>query len=62
MIITELYDGQGLGNQLWCYVTTRVIAKKNGYDFGIQSPEKFKGIYFITGQMPKTGICVLVKT
>jgi len=42
MIVTEIYKGQGLGNQLWCYVTTRVIAKDKGYDFGIQSPENFK--------------------
>jgi hypothetical protein len=42
MIVTEIYNGQGLGNQLWCYVTTRVIALDHGYDFGIQSPEKFK--------------------
>ena len=47
MIITELYDGQGLGNQLWCYVTTRVIALSKGYDFGIQSPERFKGYEFM---------------
>lgn len=42
MIITEIYNGQGLGNQLWCYVVTRTIAKDKGYDFGIKSPEKFK--------------------
>jgi hypothetical protein len=47
MIVTEFYDGQGLGNQLWCYVTTRIIAKKKGYEFGIKSPEKFKGNDFI---------------
>jgi hypothetical protein len=47
MIITELYDGQGLGNQLWCYAVTRVIAEKNGYDFGIMSPDKFKGSDFL---------------
>ncbi|HTK33041.1 MAG TPA: glycosyl transferase [Candidatus Paceibacterota bacterium] len=47
MITTELYDGQGLGNQLWCYVTTRIIALKNGYDFGIQSKERFKGKDFM---------------
>ncbi|MBX4197918.1 DUF3431 domain-containing protein [Candidatus Parcubacteria bacterium] len=46
MIVTELYNGQGLGNQLWCYVTTRVIAKDKGYEFGIKSPEKFKGADF----------------
>lgn len=42
MIVTEIYKGQGLGNQLWCYVVTRVIAKDRGYKFGIKSPEKFK--------------------
>jgi hypothetical protein len=47
MIITELYNGQGLGNQLWCYVITRVSADVNGYDFGIMSTEKFKGKEFI---------------
>jgi hypothetical protein len=47
MIITELYNGQGLGNQLWCYVVTRVIAQKNGYEFGIMSPNKFKGSDFL---------------
>jgi hypothetical protein len=47
MIITELYDGQGLGNQLWCYVVTRLIAEKNGYEFGIMSTNKFKGKEFM---------------
>lgn len=47
MIVTELYNGQGLGNQLWCYVVTRLIAESNNYDFGIMSPEKFKGKEFI---------------
>jgi hypothetical protein len=42
MILTEIYNGQGLGNQLWCYVTTRVIAADKGYKFGIKSPHKFK--------------------
>lgn len=47
MIITELYNGQGLGNQLWCYVVTRVIALDKSYDFAIKSPEKFKGVAFM---------------
>lgn len=47
MITTELYNGQGLGNQLWCYVVTRTIAKDKGYEFGIKSPEKFKGSDFM---------------
>lgn len=47
MIITEIYNGQGLGNQLACYVTTRVIAKDMGVDFGIMNPHKFKGHEFM---------------
>lgn len=46
MIVTEFYKGQGLGNQLACYITTRVIAKDRGYDFGIMHPERFKGADF----------------
>ncbi|MCX6755652.1 MAG: DUF3431 domain-containing protein [Candidatus Nomurabacteria bacterium] len=46
MIITEFYKGQGLGNQLACYIATRVIAKDRGYNFGIMHPEKFKGLDF----------------
>lgn len=47
MIVTELYDGQGLGNQLWCYFVTKIIAKHNGYDYGIIGKNKFKGKEFI---------------
>jgi hypothetical protein len=48
MIITELYNGQGLGNQLWCYFVTRVVAEEKNYDFGIMSTEKFKGKEFMS--------------
>lgn len=48
MIITELYNGQGLGNQLWCYVVTRLVAMKNNYEFGIMSPHKFKAKSFLS--------------
>lgn len=53
MIVTKIYNGQGLGNQLWCYVVTRVLALDNGYKFGIESPENFKCKDFLdldTGQ------------
>lgn len=43
IIVTEFYDGQGLGNQLWLYVITRCKALDLGIGFGIKSPEKFKG-------------------
>ena len=42
MIVNELYNGSGLGNQLWRYVVTRVIALNNGYEFGIMNLERFK--------------------
>lgn len=47
MIVTELYDGQGLGNQLWAYIVTRLIAHEKGCDFAILSPERFKGRAFM---------------
>lgn len=43
MIINELYQGSGFGNQLYCYAVTRCIALANGYDFGIQGKEVYKG-------------------
>ncbi|MDD2970516.1 MAG: glycosyl transferase [Lachnospiraceae bacterium] len=39
MLGTELLKGQGLGNQLFCYVTTRCIALEHGYDFSILGSE-----------------------
>lgn len=39
MIGTELLKGQGLGNQLFCYVTTRCIAMDNGLPFSILGGE-----------------------
>jgi hypothetical protein len=54
MITTEFYHGQGLGNQLACYVTTRVIATDKGYDFGFTGLENLgdrrfnsNGLYFM---------------
>lgn len=47
MIVTELYKGQGLGNQLWSYVVTRTLALDRGWEFGIMSPNKFKGTSFL---------------
>jgi hypothetical protein len=47
MIITEFYNGQGLGNQLWCYFVIRSLSAKLGIKYGIMSPEKFKGTQFL---------------
>ncbi|MBU3558361.1 alpha-1,2-fucosyltransferase [Polynucleobacter sp. Nonnen-W13] len=43
MVVSEFYEGQGLGNQLWTYVATRAIADRLNIGFAIKSPEKFKG-------------------
>ena len=54
MIGTELLKGQGLGNQLFCYVTTRCIAMKQGRDFSILGSDTLAnnihsscGLYFM---------------
>jgi len=47
MIITEFYEGQGLGNQLWVYVACRSIAEQLNMSYMIIHPEKFKGQSFM---------------
>ena len=54
MIGTELDRGQGLGNQLFAYVTARAIATERGVPFGIAGKENFvhnihddSGMYFM---------------
>lgn len=54
MIGTEFLEGQGLGNQLFCYVTARAIATDAGVDFGFVHPERLgnvvhsrQGMYFM---------------
>ena len=33
MIISQLYKGQGLGNQLWCMATAYTIAQKKNFPY-----------------------------
>lgn len=54
VIATELLKGQGLGNQLFCYVTTRCIALRNQCDYSILGSETLAnnihsqcGLYFM---------------
>lgn len=63
VLATELLKGQGLGNQLFCYITTRCIALKNNCDFSILGGETLAnnihsqcGLYFMDldlGKMTK---------
>lgn len=53
--------GQGFGNQLAVYITTRAIALRNGYDFGFTGLENFgdrryndKGVYFMDIDLGKS--------
>ena len=46
-ILTELYPGQGLGNQLWVYSASRSIAEHLGYSFALKGVENFKGASFL---------------
>lgn len=54
IIATELLKGQGLGNQLFCYITTRCIAMRNHCDYSILGSETLAnnihsqcGLYFM---------------
>ena len=47
MIITELYEGQGLGNQLWVYAASRSIAEQLNVPFILLGAERFKGKDFL---------------
>lgn len=54
MIGTEFLKGQGLGNQLFCYITARCIARERGCSFGTAGQEQLavnihskKGMYFM---------------
>lgn len=54
IIATELLKGQGLGNQLFCYVSTRCIAMRNDCDYSILGSETLAnnihsqcGLYFM---------------
>jgi hypothetical protein len=47
LICTQFYEGQGLGNQLWAYVTLRVIAERKSLTFGVVNPQYFKGFPFL---------------
>lgn len=54
MIGTEFIQGQGLGNQLFCYATARSMAEDLGYEFGTAGQNHFannihsnKGMYFM---------------
>lgn len=53
MIVGRIHEGSGLGNQLFRYVMTRVLALDLGVDFGFEGIENFKGNFFVNLDMGK---------
>ena len=47
MITTEIYKGQGLGNQLWSIAACQAIARRCDTNFSILGRERFKGSAFL---------------
>lgn len=54
MIGTEFLKGQGLGNQLFCYVSTRCIALDKNLEFGVCGTDVFKGADFFINTVMDT--------
>lgn len=48
MIIGIIHKGSGLGDQLFSYIITRVIALDRGFEYGFVGKEFFKGKDFMT--------------
>lgn len=47
MIVTEIYPKTALGNQLWFMVVLRILAEKYGYEWGVATPQYFRGRNFM---------------
>jgi TusA-related sulfurtransferase len=47
MIVTEIYRGSGLGNQIWNLVVSRILAQKHGYKWGVKKSTPFKAKNFM---------------
>ncbi len=53
MRVALFHKGSGLGNQLFRYVTNRVLAEERGFEWGMVSPTLFKGASFMTVDLGK---------
>lgn len=45
MLATEILKGQGIGNQLFCYITVRSLSYDRGLEFGIKDLSGWAGSY-----------------
>jgi len=48
MVIGKIKPGSGIGDMLFSYICTRVVALDKGYDFGFMGKEYFKGNSFMS--------------
>lgn len=53
MISGIFHSGSGIGNQLFRYVTTRMLAEDKGYEWGMIGQKNFKGASFMSLEMGK---------
>ena len=56
MLYLEFLEGQGLGNQLWNYVTLRSLSKELGLGYEIINSKRFKGKDFLDISYSKSAI------
>lgn len=47
MIVTEIYRGSGLGNQIWNLVVSRILAHRHGYKWGVMKTTPYKARKFM---------------
>ena len=47
MIVTEIYRGSGLGNQIWNLVVSKILAHRHGYKWGVKKSTPFKARKFM---------------
>tara|TARA_R100000278_G_scaffold30328_1_gene27959 strand:- start:1754 stop:2713 length:960 start_codon:yes stop_codon:yes gene_type:complete len=47
MIVTEIYRGAGLGNQIWNLVVSRILAERHGYKWGVKKSTPYKARKFM---------------
>jgi len=47
MIVTEIYRGSGLGNQIWNLIVSRILAERYGYKWGVKKTTPFKARKFM---------------
>lgn len=48
MIVSEIYSGSGLGNQIWNLIVSRIVAERYGYEWGVKKSNPFKASHFLS--------------